>query len=67
MEDNPNIWAPATHTGDLDGVLDTSLQPSPTPVIAAICEVNQWMEDLSIYTPALQTAFLILQKKKKAT
>lgn len=35
-EDNPNMWASATHMGDQDGVPGSQFQPSPAPVVATI-------------------------------
>lgn len=42
-----HVWAPDTHMGNLDGVLDFWIQFGPALALALIWEVNQQIEDLS--------------------
>lgn len=43
----PRVWDPATYLKDPDEVPDFWFQPGPLVAIAAIWEVNQWLEDLT--------------------
>lgn len=60
-EDDPGIWAAATHVGILGGEHQLLVQPGSDPVIIAFWWVNQWTEThfLSLSLSLLQ---LILKK-----
>lgn len=45
VEVGPKTWAPATHVGDLDGVLGSLLQPDPVLAVVGIRGVNKRMEN----------------------
>lgn len=47
-EDDLNVWDPAAHVADLDGVSGTQCQLGSCTVIAALWGGNQQKEDLSL-------------------
>lgn len=63
------IEAPATHTGDQDGILDSWPQPCQALATVAILGINQQIED-SFHlspTPTIQLSFKQTSKKTVAT